>query len=86
MGDVVHENDGDLYGDGVNIAACLQTLADPGGVCISGTAYDHLQGKLECDFEYLGERALKNMQRPVCQRRFKSRPRGGAKLGQWRAR
>ena len=65
LGDVVHENDGDLYGDGVNIAARLQTLADPGGVCISGTAYDHLQGKLECDFEYLGERALKNMQRPV---------------------
>ena len=65
LGDVIHEVDGDLYGDGVNIAARLQTLADPGGICISGTAYDHLQGKLDCDYEYLGERALKNMERPV---------------------
>jgi len=65
LGDVIHEVDGDLYGDGVNIAARLQTLADPGGVCISGTTYDHLQGKLDCDYEYLGERALKNMERPV---------------------
>ena len=65
LGDVVHEDDGDLYGDSVNIAARLQTLADPGGICISGTAYDHLQGKLDCDYEYLGERALKNMERPV---------------------
>lgn len=47
-GDVIHEFDGDLYGDGVNIAARLQALADPGGICISGTAYDHLQGKLDC--------------------------------------
>lgn len=65
LGDVIHEVDGDLYGDGVNIAARLQTLADPGGVCISGTAYDHLQGKLDCEYEYLGERVLKNMERPV---------------------
>ncbi|SCZ13897.1 adenylate/guanylate cyclase domain-containing protein [Microvirga guangxiensis] len=65
LGDVIHEVDGDLYGDGVNIAARLQTLADPGGICISGTAYDHLHGKLDCDYEYLGERALKNMERPV---------------------
>ncbi|WP_292091106.1 adenylate/guanylate cyclase domain-containing protein, partial [Mesorhizobium sp.] len=65
LGDVIHEVDGDLYGDGVNIAARLQTLADPGGICISGTGYDHLQGKLDCDYEYLGERALKNMERPV---------------------
>ncbi|RDJ05786.1 adenylate/guanylate cyclase domain-containing protein [Rhizobium grahamii] len=65
LGDVIREVDGDLYGDGVNIAARLQTLADPGGICISGTAYDHLQGKLDCDYEHLGERALKNMERPV---------------------
>ncbi len=63
LGDVIHEIDGDLYGDGVNIAARLQTLADPGGICISGTAYDHLQGKLDYDYEYLGERPLKNMER-----------------------
>ena len=65
LGDVIHEVDGDLYGDGINIAARLQAVADPGGICISGTAYDHLQGKLDCDYEYLGERALKNMERPV---------------------
>ncbi|MFK0273217.1 adenylate/guanylate cyclase domain-containing protein [Ensifer sp. NPDC090286] len=65
LADVIHEVDGDLYGDGVNIAARLQSVADPGGICISGTAYDHLQGKLDCDYEYLGERALKNMDRPV---------------------
>ncbi|WP_262271796.1 adenylate/guanylate cyclase domain-containing protein [Microvirga yunnanensis] len=65
LGDVIREADGDLYGDGVNIAARLQPLADPGGLCISGTAYDHLQGKLDCDYEYLGERALKNLERPV---------------------
>ena len=62
---MIHEVDGDLYGDGVNIAARLQAMADPGSMCISGTAYDHLQGKLDCDYEYLGERALKNMERPV---------------------
>jgi adenylate cyclase len=65
LGDVIREEDGDLYGDGVNIAARLEGLADPGGVCISGTAYDHLRGKFDCVFEYLGERALKNIERPV---------------------
>jgi TolB-like protein len=65
LGDVIHEQDGDLYGDGVNIAARLEALAEPGSVCISGTAYDHLRGKLECTFEYLGERVLKNIEHPV---------------------
>jgi adenylate cyclase len=48
LGDVIREEDGDLYGDGVNIAARLEGLADPGGICISGTAYDHLGGKVDC--------------------------------------
>ena len=48
LGDVIREADGDLYGDGVNVAARLEQLAEPGGVVVSGTAYDHLQGKLEC--------------------------------------
>src|SRR5690242_6102067 len=64
LGDVVLE-DGDLYGDGVNIAARLEQLAEPGGICVSGTAYDHLRGKLACDLEYLGERQVKNIERPV---------------------
>lgn len=65
LGDVIVEPDGDLYGDGVNVAAHLEGLAEPGGVWISGTAYDHLWGKLGCGLEHLGERALKNIERPV---------------------
>ena len=65
LGDVVREADGDLYGDGVNVAARLEQLAEPGGIVVSGTAYDHLQGKLDCGFERLGERRLKNIERPV---------------------
>ncbi|WP_119462954.1 adenylate/guanylate cyclase domain-containing protein [Rhodospirillaceae bacterium SYSU D60014] len=62
LGDVIHE-DSDLYGDGVNVAARLEQIAEPGGIVVSGTAYDHLQGKLACAFQYLGERRLKNIER-----------------------
>ena len=65
LGDVIHEADGDLYGDGVNIAARLEGLAEPGGVVVSGTAYDHLQGKLDCGLVPMGEQRLKNIERPV---------------------
>ena len=65
LGDVVYEEDGDLYGDGVNIAARLESIADPGAVVVSGTAYDHLQGKLDCAFTPLGDLRLKNIERPV---------------------
>ena len=64
LGDVVVEGE-DLLGDGVNVAARLEQLCEPGGVLVSGTAYDHLQGKLDCGFEDLGERQLKNIARPV---------------------
>jgi class 3 adenylate cyclase/TolB-like protein len=64
LGDVVAE-EGDLYGDGVNVAARLEQLAKPGGIVISGTAYDHLQGKLGCGFHDLGEQRVKNIARPV---------------------
>lgn len=64
LGDVVVER-GDLYGDGVNIAARLETAADPGGVFISGTAYDQVRNKFETAFEELGERSLKNIGAPV---------------------
>src|ERR671913_260082 len=56
LGDIVVEDDGDLYGDGVNVAARLEQLAEPGGILISGTAYDHLQGKLDCSLSFVGER------------------------------
>ncbi|TIT04266.1 adenylate/guanylate cyclase domain-containing protein [Mesorhizobium sp.] len=65
LGDVVCEEDGDLYGDCVNIAARLESIADPGTVVVSGTAYDHLQGKLDCGFTPLGDLRLKNIERPV---------------------
>lgn len=64
LGDVVFEG-GDIFGDGVNVAARLEALADPGGICISGTAYDHVKSKLDCGFAFLGERQIKNIQEPV---------------------
>ncbi len=65
LGDVVEEADGDLMGDGVNIAARLESIADPGGVCISASAYEHLGGRIEAQFVDLGEKDLKNVARPV---------------------
>src|SRR4051794_873872 len=65
LGDVIHEADGDLYGDGVNVAARLEQLAEPAGVVVSGTAYDHLQGKLELPLEFTGEQRVKNIERLV---------------------
>jgi adenylate cyclase len=64
LGDVVVER-GDLYGDGVNIAARLETAADPGGIYLSGTAYDQVRNKFETAFEELGEQSLKNIGAPV---------------------
>ena len=63
LGDVIREEDGDLYGDGVNVAARLEQLAEPGGVLVSGTAYDHLQGKLDCGLVPMGEQRLRNIDR-----------------------
>jgi TolB-like protein/class 3 adenylate cyclase len=63
-GDVVVEGE-DLFGDGVNIAARLEQLCEPGGVLISGTAYDHLQGRLGLPIEDAGEQQVKNIERPV---------------------
>jgi TolB-like protein/class 3 adenylate cyclase/Tfp pilus assembly protein PilF len=64
LGDVVVEGD-DLFGDGINIAARLEQLCEPGGVLISGTAYDHLQGRLGLPLEDAGEQQVKNIERPV---------------------
>jgi len=65
LGDIILEDDGDIYGDGVNLAARLEAMAEPGGISISGTAFEHLHGKLDCAFEDLGEKAIKNLERPV---------------------
>ena len=64
LGDVVVKND-DLLGDGVNVAARLETLADPGGICISSSVYDQITGKLDLGFQDIGEQALKNISRPI---------------------
>jgi adenylate cyclase len=64
LGDVIEEGDR-IYGDGVNIAARLEALADPGGICISKTAFDHIESKLPLGYRFLGEKAVKNIAKPV---------------------
>jgi adenylate cyclase len=64
LGDVIVEGD-DLYGDGVNIAARLEALAEPGGICISRTVRDHVHDKLPYPFDDIGEQSVKNIARPV---------------------
>ena len=64
LGDVIVE-DGDIHGDGVNIAARLEGLADSGGICLSADAYRHVKGKVEAEFEDLGEQNLKNVAESV---------------------
>src|SRR5436305_1026051 len=64
LGDIVVEDD-DILGDGVNISARLEGIAEPGGICISGSAYDQVRGKVEVEFADLGEQTLKNIARPV---------------------
>ena len=64
LGDIVEEGER-IYGDGVNIAARLEGLAEGGGICISGTAYDQLKNKLELGYEFLGEHSVKNIAAPV---------------------
>ena len=65
LGDIIIEPDGDIYGDGVNVAARLQQLADPGGICISGKVQEEVEGKLDCAFEDRGKQAVKNITRQV---------------------
>jgi TolB-like protein/class 3 adenylate cyclase len=64
VGDIVVE-DGDIFGDGVNVAARLEGLAEPGGICVSARVQEDAAGKLELVFEDLGEQQLKNIARPV---------------------
>jgi TolB-like protein/class 3 adenylate cyclase len=64
LGDVLVEGD-DILGDGVNIAVRLEGICEPGGVLISGAAYDHVRGRIEAEFVDLGEKTLKNIARPL---------------------
>jgi adenylate cyclase len=77
LGDVMAE-DGDIFGDGVNIAARLEALAEPGGICISRMVRDQIRDKLGYSFEDLGEQSVKNIARPV--RAYAPRPEAIAEL------
>jgi adenylate cyclase len=66
LGDVIVGQDGDLYGDGINIAVRLEGVADPGGILISEKVYNEVEGKLDVGFEDRGEQQLKNISKPVC--------------------
>ncbi|UCH22195.1 MAG: tetratricopeptide repeat protein [Deltaproteobacteria bacterium] len=88
LGDVIEEGER-IYGDGVNIAARLEAMAEAGGICISGSAYDQIKNKLALSYEYLGEKEVKNIAEPV--RVYKAqiepvarRARKKAGLGRWR--
>jgi adenylate cyclase len=64
LGDVIQEK-GRIYGDGVNIAARLESLAEPGGICISKTAFDHIESKLPYGYDFIGDQTVKNIAKPV---------------------
>jgi TolB-like protein/class 3 adenylate cyclase/Tfp pilus assembly protein PilF len=64
LGDIIHKDDR-IYGDGVNIAARIESLADPGGICISRGVYEHVEGKLDIGFADLGPHTVKNIRKPV---------------------
>lgn len=64
LGEVIVDRN-DIYGDGVNVAARLETLAEPGGICVSGTVFDAIGSKLALHFDYLGEKTVKNIRQPI---------------------
>ena len=79
LGDVIDEDDR-IYGDGVNIAARLESLADPGGICVSKTAFDQIETKLPLGYEYLGEQSVKNIPKPVRAYRVLMKPDAAGKV------
>jgi len=75
LGDVMVEGD-DLFGEGVNIAARLEAMAEPGGICISGTVFDQVKNKLSIGYDFLGRQAIKNIAEEVPVYRVKLSPDG----------
>ncbi|HXV80793.1 MAG TPA: adenylate/guanylate cyclase domain-containing protein [Candidatus Binatia bacterium] len=73
LGEVIVDR-GEIFGDGVNIAARLEALAEPGGVCISGAVYDAMGSKLPIDYQFLGEQQVKNIAKPIRVYRAQLRP------------
>jgi adenylate cyclase len=78
LGDVMGEG-GRIYGDGVNIAARLEGLAEPGSVCLSGTVHEQIRGRIDAEFDDLGEREIKNLVHPIRVFRSQTRVAGGAR-------
>lgn len=72
-GDIYEKDDGSIYGDGVNVAARLQTMADPGGISVSGSVFDVVRAKLDVPFAFLGEHEVKNIPQPVRAYRVQSK-------------
>ena len=79
LGDVIDEEDR-IYGDGVNVAARLEALADPNGICVSKTAFDQIESKLPLGYEYLGEQSVKNIPRPIGAYRVLMKPDDAGKV------
>jgi len=77
LGEVIVDRN-DIYGDGVNVAARLEGLAEPGGICLSGTVFDAIGRQLPLDYSFLGERRVKNIDKPV--RAYQARLKPGLKL------
>ncbi len=84
LGDVMVKGD-DLLGDGVNVAARLESVAEPGGICVSSSVYDQIAGKLDLGFVDVGHKALKNIDRPVRVYRIDRDGRSGTLAGERRA-
>jgi adenylate cyclase len=79
LGDVIEEEER-IYGDGVNIAARLESMADPGGICVSKTAFDQIESKLPLGYEYLGEQSVKNIPKPIGAYRVLMKPDAAGKV------
>jgi adenylate cyclase len=79
LGDVVEEGER-IYGDGVNIAARLESLAEAGGICISGIVFEQIENKLAAGYEYLGEQSVKNIPKPVPVYRIITDPKAAGKV------
>lgn len=87
LGDVLADSDA-IYGDGVNIAARVQTLADPGGICLSGVAYNQVKNKLRLPYQFIGKRQVKNISDPIpvyriCAEGTPASPPALSKRGPW---
>jgi len=79
LGDVIEDGE-QILGDGVNIAARLESLSEAGGICISGTAFDHVRNKVELGYEYLGEQTVKNIALPVRMYKVLMEPEAAGKV------